>query len=442
MFIMSSLGKVFSFIGGLFLVSAIFVGGAYFGYYERPAVEKVLSVVNKDTPQGLTSDSVDFDPFWKSWSIIEEKYVSKDGLNKQDMVWGAIEGLAKSLDDPYTVFFPPAEKEMFESQIRGDFEGVGMEIGIRKNTLTVIAPLKNTPAYNAGIKSGDKIIKIDDTITIDMSLEEAVKLIRGPKGTEVVLTVLRNGADKTEDIKIIRDRIEIPSIETEKIDIDEMASDDDIDGDGTGIASTEGASGKNTKKEGADDGIFVIRLFNFNENSQQAFRSALREMSESGKNKLILDLRSNPGGYLEIAVDMASWFLPMGKIVVRENFGNNNETLYRSRGYNIFEGVPTVVLINEGSASASEILAGALQDYDKAVLIGKKTFGKGSVQEFVPITTDTALKVTIARWMTPNGRSISEDGLNPDIEVDITEDDFKEGRDPQMDKAIEVLRGR
>lgn len=435
---MNRLGKVFSFIGGIFLVLAIFIGGAYFGYSERPAVEKVIAVINKDAPQELTEELVDFNSFWKAWSILEEKYVASDGIDQQEMIWGAIQGLTKSLNDPYTVFFPPEEKEMFESQIRGDFEGVGMEIGLRDGILTVIAPLKDTPAYNAGIKSGDKVIKIDDTITMDMTLETAVKLIRGPKGTEVVLTVLRNGADSVQDISIVRDRIEIPAIETEVVDI----KSDDVDADARENGEDGGVSDGAQDKKDKDDGIFVIRLFNFSENAQDAFRGALREMSESGKNKLILDLRGNPGGFLEIAVDTASWFLPMGNIVVRESFGDGREVLYRSRGYNIFSGIPVVVLVNEGSASASEILAGALQDHEKAVLVGQKTFGKGSVQELIPITSDTALKVTIARWLTPNGRSISEEGLLPDVEVEITEEDIALGRDTQMEKAIEILRGR
>jgi len=431
---MSNLRKISVSLGGVLLILAIFFAGAYFGYSERPAIEKVTSVTNKATPPLISSDSVDFDPFWESWKIIEEKYVAKDGINKQDMVWGAIQGLAKSLDDPYTVFFPPEEKEMFESQIRGDFEGVGMEIGIRKGILTVVAPLKDTPAYNAGIKSGDKIIKIDDTVTSDMSLEEAVKLIRGPKGTKVNLTVIRNDEDKTRQIPIIRDKIEIPAIETDNISINSSSS------SANGEEGTDNQAASNRQSQKSDDGIFVIKLFNFNENSVQAFREALREMAASGRNKLILDLRSNPGGFLEVAVDTASWFLPMGKVVVKEKFGDGRETLYRSRGYNVFGDMPIVVLINEGSASASEILAGALQDYGRATLVGQKTFGKGSVQELVSMTPDTALKVTIARWFTPNDRSISEEGLEPDVKVDFTEEDALAGHDPQMDKAIEILK--
>ena len=186
----------------------------------------------------------------------------------------------------------------------------------------------------------------------------------------------------------------------------------------------------------------MIKLYNFSENSPDAFRNALREMVESGSSKLIIDLRGNAGGYLEASVDMASWFLPAGKIVAREDFGDNTQNDYRSRGYDIFKNLPLVVLVNQGSASAAEILAGALQDYKLATLVGEKTFGKGSVQELLPVTGNTSVKITIARWLTPNGRSISEKGLTPDVEVKITVKDVEAGKDPQMEKAIEILKSK
>ena len=411
--------KKTAFFAAVFLlIVLIFSSGAYFGYNQRPAMEKVLTVINKDSQiRSATTTPIDFEPFWKTWNAIEEKYVSNDGLSGQEMVWGAIEGLAKSLGDPYTVFFPPEEKKMFESQIQGNFEGVGMEIGMRNNALTVIAPLKGTPAQQAGIKTGDIILKIDEKPTMEMMLDEAVRLIRGQKGTKVILTIIRKGEEKTREINVVRDRIEIPVIET------------------NGISQKENKE----KYAAAEKEIFVIRLFNFNENALIAFRGALREMSLSGKNKLILDLRSNPGGYLEVAVDIASWWLSMGKIVAKEKFSDGREILYRSKGYGALQNIPTVILLNEGSASASEILAGALSEHGKATLVGEKTFGKGSVQELVPITEETFLKVTIARWLTPNGRSISEKGLEPDATVTITEKDEAEKRDPQMEKAVEIL---
>jgi len=322
------------------------------------------------------------------------------------MLWGAISGLAGSLKDPYTVFFPPEEKKIFESEVKGNFEGVGMEIGMRNNALTVIAPLKNTPAYRAGLKAGDKILKINDTLTSNLTVEEAIRLIRGPKGTEVKLLISREDEKEPMEIAVIREVINIPTLETEI-------------------------------KPG---NIFVIKLYNFSENSPLVFRNALREMIESKSDKLVIDLRNNPGGYLEAAVDMASWFLPMGKVVAREKFASGEEEFYRSRGYDVFgDNFRMAILINQGSASASEILAGALKEYGRAVLVGEKTFGKGSVQELVPVTDSTSLKITIASWLTPNGQSISKEGLEPDFEVKFSKEDSEAGRDPQMEKATQFL---
>ena len=396
--------KRFWFIFPLVLVSSgIFISGAYFGYSQRPAVEKVKILFNKETQKPA---EVDFSPFWQAWNLLEEKYVDKEELNSQEMLWGAISGLAGSLKDPYTVFFPPEEKKIFESEVKGNFEGVGMEIGMRNNALTVIAPLKNTPAYRAGLKAGDKILKINDTLTSNLTVEEAIRLIRGPKGTEVKLLISREDEKEPMEIAVIREVINIPTLETEI-------------------------------KPG---NIFVIKLYNFSENSPLVFRNALREMIESKSDKLVIDLRNNPGGYLEAAVDMASWFLPMGKVVAREKFASGEEEFYRSRGYDVFgDNFRMAILINQGSASASEILAGALKEYGRAVLVGEKTFGKGSVQTLEDLQDSSSVKITVAKWLTPAGYNINGQGIAPDIEVDLTADDYEKNKDPQMDKAVEIL---
>lgn len=399
---MRFLKKTAPFILAIILLAAVFGAGVFVGYSKRPAIEKISNLLNKETGQNPV---IDFAPFWKSWNIVKEKYASDNGLDEQKMVWGAIQGMVGSLEDPYTVFMPPAEKTMFESEVRGNFEGVGMEIGIKKSVLTVIAPLKGTPAYRAGILAGDKILKIDEKETMDLTIDEAVRLIRGKGGTKVKLTIFREGEENTREFEIIRETINIPIIDTEV-------------------------------KPGK---IFVIKLYNFSEKSPQAFRAALRQMIESGGEKLILDLRSNPGGYLEASVDIASWFLAMGKTVAKEHFNDGRETIYRSKGYDIFNNLPLVILINQGSASASEILAGALKEHGIAKLVGEKTFGKGSVQELVNVTDKTALKITIARWLTPNGVSISKEGLKPDVEVKISREDIENNRDPQMEKALDLL---
>jgi carboxyl-terminal processing protease len=282
-----------------------------------------------------------------------------------------------------------------------------MEVGIRDNIITVIAPLPESPAEKAGILTGDAVIKIDDVSTEGMSTDEAVRRIRGEKGTEVHLTIYREGETEFRELTIVRDTIVIPT----------------------------------SKVEERDD-IFIISLYSFNALAEAEMQNALRSFVRSGKEKLILDLRSNPGGYLESAVGIASYFLPLGKVVVRESFGEGlGEQLYRSSGRELGTSAPKkmVVLINGGSASASEILAGALKEHGVATLIGETTFGKGSVQELIELQDGSSLKITIARWLTPNGNSISDGGLVPDIEVKISEEDREAERDPQLEEAIRFL---
>lgn len=394
----------------LWLVAVFFIFslGFYTGQNQNNLAFVDSNITNPTLGQPA---SVDFAPFWKAWNTLSQKYVptatSTDEVTDQDKVWGAIEGLAASMGDPYTVFFPPQESEQFASDIRGNFEGVGMELVSQNGSLVVIAPLKGSPAERAGMLSKDIITKIDGKDTNNLTTEDAVNLIRGPKGTPVTLTVLREGRPQVFDVEVVRDTIDIPTINTQSL----------------------------------PSGVFKIDLYSFSATSPNLFRGALREFVESGDHKLILDLRGNPGGYLEAAIDMASWFLPSGKVVVRENFGEGkDETIYRSKGYDIFnDNLKFVILVDGGSASAAEILAGALSEHDKATLVGETTFGKGSVQELVDITPDTSLKVTIARWLTPNGVSISKHGIKPDVEVELTEDNMKAGIDTQLDKAIEIL---
>jgi carboxyl-terminal processing protease len=333
----------------------------------------VSGVEHKDSPKG-----VDFDAFWKAWNVINEKYVpttSSSTPTNQEKVYGAIQGLAASTGDPYTVFFPPVEAKAFDEQISGAFEGVGMEVDVKDGVLTVIAPLKGTPAFKAGIK--------------------------------VEFMILREGSADPIDISVVRDVIIVPAIVTESI-----------------------------------QDVFIIRMYSFSAQSADEFRKALREFIESGKSKLILDLRGNPGGYLDAAVQMASWFLPSGKVVVSEESKNLKFSQeYRSKGFNIFsDKLKFAILIDGGSASASEILAGALSEHGKAILVGKKTYGKGSVQELVEITPGTSLKVTVAKWLTPLGHSISKNGIDPTIDVDLDVEKFKKnGEDTQLLRAIEEL---
>lgn len=401
---MENFSKIKYFSVVVSFIVLFFIFGVYAGVSRRPEIEKVLSLYNKETQ---VATQADFSPFWKVWNTLNEKYPYASKITDQERVYGAIGGLVNSLNDPYSVFFTPEETKSFEEEIAGNFDGIGMEIGIKDKTLTVIAPLKNTPAYQANIKSGDKILKINETATSGLGIEKAIKLIRGPKGTVVTLTIFREGSQKPKEIKITRDTINIPTLDMEL----------------------------------RKDGIFMIRLYSFSANSANLFRNAMKQFTESGKDKLLLDLRGNPGGYLEAAIDMASWFLPTGKIIVTEDYGSNKTAeIFRSKGYDIFnDSLKFVILIDGGSASASEILAGAIQDNGRAKLVGAQSFGKGSVQEVVNITPDTILKVTVARWLTPNGISISEKGLTPDYSVEVTQKDLDTKIDPQLNKAVELL---
>ncbi len=398
--------KAISILVALLLLGASFFGGVYFGYQNRPAVEKVLSVAGQNPPPQF--QDVDFNLFWDVWSRLEQKYVDKSKIDRQNMVYGAVSGLVKSLKDPYSEFLPPAETKQFQEDVRGSFEGIGAEIGMRKGILTIVAPLKDSPAERAGIKAGDKVLKIDDTVTADLMLDEAVRLIRGLKGTEVRLTIIRDSFDKTQEFKIIRDTIRVKVLTTE------------------------------TRPEG----IFIIKLNHFTENAAFEFRKAVQEFFRSDSKKIVLDVRNNPGGFLLVSVDIASWFLPPGETVARERFADGSEDMYRSSGYRLLEKVPMVVLINEGSASASEILAGALRDTKGVKLVGMKTFGKGSVQEVQPLPDGASLKLTIAKWLTPKGEEINGIGLEPDVKVELPPAEEQDPKiDPVLEKGIEVLKG-
>ena len=389
----------------IFLVTAIlfsFAGGFYFGKINIPSTPPE-GILNAELGQ-LTG--VDFSLFWQAWRTLENSYVDKEDIDYQNMVYGAISGMVNSLGDPYTVYFPPEESKSFKEDVQGEFQGVGMEIGVRDNQLTVIAPLQGTPADKAGLRAGDKITAINDTSTQGMSSDEAVKIIRGLKGTEVTLSVFREGWNEIKDFVIVRDVIEIPSVNLQI----------------------------------REDKVAYIELYQFSEAARQAFLDAAINIINSEADRIVLDLRNNPGGYLEVAQYIAGWFLEKGNIVAIEDFGLDNQNReYQSEGPANLSPYPLVVLINGGSASASEILAGALRDNRDIKLIGEQSFGKGSVQSLEDLSQGS-LKITIARWLTPKGILINGTGLTPDIEVELTEDDFNNNLDPQFDKAIEVVR--
>jgi len=352
-------------------------------------------------------ENVDLSLLWQVWKTIEEKYAVKDKINAQAMIYGAINGLVKSLDDPYTVFLKPEDAKKFLEDVKGTFEGVGMEIGIKDGQLRVVAPLANTPAERAGLRAGDKILQVDGKSTEGITIDEAINWIRGPKGTEVVLTIYRDAWGEARDIKLIRDVIDVPAF----------------------------------KLELRNDKIAYLKIYQFSEKAGYEFPEIALQILNSDAQKIILDLRDNPGGYLEVAQEIASWFLEKGQVVAIEDFGGRQEQkFYLARDNARLVAYPVVILINKGSASGAEILAGALRDNRGIKLIGEKSFGKGSVQELVSLKNNSFLKITVANWLTPKGELITNKGLEPDIKVEMTTADYEAGRDPQLEKAIEIIK--
>jgi carboxyl-terminal processing protease len=353
--------------------------------------------------------TVDLTNFWKAWNALRANYVNTHASSTlpttEKMIYGAIQGLADSYGDPYTVFLPPEESKAFKEDISGSFGGVGMEIDKKDGILTVITPLKGTPAEAAGIKAGDQVIAVDKHPTDKLSVDEAVRKIRGPIGTTVELTLMRSG--KVLTLTVTRATIQVPETE-----------------------------------DGLDEktGVYHIAIYEFSGNSAEHFVEALKRFVGSGSRKLVLDLRGNPGGYLDAAVHISSYFIPKGAAIVTEDFdGKHENEVHTSRGYRgLPSGTKVVVLIDGGSASASEIVAGALQDHDAATVIGTKSFGKGSVQQLISVD-EGSLKVTIARWITPDGHWIMGNGVTPDIVVPVTQEDLDAKRDPQMTRAVRFL---
>lgn len=351
-------------------------------------------------PQGI-----DFSMLWDAWKIIQEKYKGQANLDTQKMVYGATEGLLKSLDDPYTVFFKPADATKFNQDIQGSFGGIGAELGYKKG-IVIVAPLKDMPAEKAGLKSGDKIVRIDGTSTIDMTVDDAVLKIRGTLGTSVTLTIERSGVVSLLEFTITRATITVSSVEWSK----------------------------------ESDLVAYINIKNFFGSVESDFYKAVQEAKKQGATKFIIDLRNNPGGLLGASINIAEQFIPSGKTIVSEDYGNGKKDQFASNGGGMLEKSPIIVLINNGSASASEILAGALKDSRGITLVGEKTFGKGSVQEVVQLKNGASIKVTVAKWLTPSGATIDQQGIEPDIKVQLTDADREAGRDPQLDKAMQLIQ--
>lgn len=361
-----------------------------------------------------TTQTVDWQLFWDVYNTVQQNFYDKSKIDGQKLLYGAIQGMVASLGDPYTAFLTPDENKAVTDQLGGTYQGVGIQLGYKDSKLVVMAPLDGSPAKAAGVKAGDLILKIGDKNAEGMSLPDAVGLIRGNAGTSVAMTFLREGTTNPYTVTLTRANIQVKSV----------------------------------KFSDKGNGIGYIQLSQFGDNTNQEWDDAVKQTAQAGSKVVVLDLRDNPGGYLNSAVYVGSEFIGSGVIVKQDTGGKVQE--YTANRPGKLTNLPVVVLVNKGSASASEILAGALQDYGRATLVGEPTFGKGIVQEVEDINctkptaaaTCPSLHITTSKWLTPKGRWIQTTGLTPDVKVDLTEDDFKAGRDPQLDRALQIAQSK
>jgi carboxyl-terminal processing protease len=394
-----------SFYGGIFLSEKTNIDQALLNG-DTVFLGKVLNLY-KDQKRADLSADVDFNLFWNVWDTLKARYVDAGQLKDKELFYGAVRGMVSAAADPYTVFMNPVVTKEFNDDLKGTFEGIGAEIGIKGDVLTIIAPLTDMPAQKAGLKSGDKILKINSEDTAGILPDEAVTKIRGEKGTQVTLNIWRDGFEQPKDFTITRSTIVVKSV----------------------------------KWEMNKDNMMVITISHFNSDTEGLFERAVEDTLKANPKGIMLDLRNDPGGFLDTAIEVASEWIEDG-VVVSEQKSDGSKNDYLARGRARLTDYPTVVLVNQGSASASEIVAGALKDHGKATIVGEQTFGKGSVQEVVPLDDGSSLKVTVAKWLTPNGVNISQEGIAPDEAVEFTTEDYNTDKDPQIEKAVELLNNQ
>lgn len=399
--------KFIKIYAAVFLGLVIFIFGLWTGEARtRNTVSDSQLTKNSISQLFFGKDKIDVTLFNQVWDLLQQNYFKSSNMVDKDLFYGAVAGMVNAAKDPYTIFLTPEVTNDFTQELNGSFSGIGAEIGKKNDILVIIAPLADSPAEKAGLRAGDKIFAIDGQDATNLSVDQAVTLIRGKKGTTVKLTVLSKNEDKPKDITITRDKIAIPSV-VYKLEND----------------------------------IAIVEITNFNSDTNDRFVKVAKQIVKDNPKGIILDLRNNPGGYLNVAVDIASNWLNQDEVVVKESFANPEDNMdYKAGGQNILKDFKTIILVNEGSASASEILAGALQDYGIAKLVGQKTFGKGSVQQLFELSDGSSLKVTVAQWLTPKDRVINEKGIDPDVVVEFSTEDFNKDLDPQLDKAKELLQ--
>ncbi|MBU1151442.1 S41 family peptidase [Patescibacteria group bacterium] len=366
-------------------------------------IDGEAGVIDKE----VVRESADMNLFWTVWEELQNKYVNEDLLDEKTMVYGAIKGMVGALDDPYTVYMNPEESEEFSASLGGTLEGIGAELTVEDGALTIVSPLRDSPAERAGLLPGDIIFRVEEDFTAEMTLFEAIMNIRGEAGTDVSLTIIRDGEDDPFEVTITRASIDLESVSFEDL----------------------------------GDGLFYISINQFNDRTAIEFNDAISQIILEEAKGLIIDLRYNGGGYLDISVDLLSYLLPSNSVAVeiRQKDESENSMMYTNGSQKLLN-VPLVVLVNEGSASASEILAGAVQDHKRGLVMGTASFGKGTVQEVETFADGSSIRMTIAKWFTPDGRSINEVGIAPDIVVEISDEDIENEYDRQKQEAIEYLK--
>jgi carboxyl-terminal processing protease len=393
-----------TYLAVIFIISS-FLWGYRLGTQKSAAstasASGTVEFVNTDVDR--SGGTIDFNLYWELWDIIKQRYV-KQPVDQKKLFYGALSGMVASLGDPHSIFLEPTVSQQFTQELSGAFEGIGAEIGAKKGNLVIVAPLPGSPAEKAGLKPGDRIAAIDGLDATGMALDEAVNHIRGPKGTQVKLLILRGTETALRAFSVTRDTIAIQSVK---------------------VSYEKSPKGKT---------LGVITVTNFNSDTFDRFLDAVTEVRAKNVDGLVLDLRNNPGGFLDAAVGMLGEWSP-GDVVVSERFSDGSKQEHRATGKGRLSDLKTIVLVNGGSASASEITAGALQDLGKGKLLGTQTFGKGSVQDLIDLKDGSSVKLTIAEWLTPNGKNINIQGITPDYVVDMTADDVDNNRDPQMTAA-------
>ena len=401
-----------------FLTALVVFGGGYFlgvkGYKVQIEASKTIKVIRELPPD---KSDVDFSLFWKVWDTLATRYFDKSKINQKSMVYGAIAGMVSAIGDPYTVFLPPNDNKVVNEDLSGSFEGIGIEIGFRGNQLTVVSPLPDSPAEKAGIKAGDFIVGIKDEVkkvdrgTVGISLPDAVKIIRGSAGTKVTLLLTRDGVEEPIMVSVERAKLNVPSVTLDYV--------------------------------GKEKNIAHLRIIKFGGSTLTEWDKKVSEIYLNKNTKgVVLDLRNNPGGYLDGAVDIAGEFLKTGSVGVIEEDANGVKNEFKTQRIGKLTKVPLVVLVNGGSASASEILAGALKDNKRAKVVGEKTFGKGSIQEPLDFSGGSGIHITIAKWLTPAGVWVndkgpaSQGGLIPDVEIKLDENSKT---DNQLEETVKLL---